>query len=94
MKDIYQHYNNGLHYQIIEHCKLQINGAWVDGYIYVRFPKVSGVHVEKYVRSITDFHDKFTKVEEDKILTDSCTFLEQLRNYQFSTILGKYKLWH
>lgn len=94
MKRIYTHYKNGLQYQVIEHCKLQVNSVWVDAYIYVQFPKVAGVHTEKYVRSITEFHEKFTPVGDMPVTTDSCTFLEQLRNYQFHTILGKYKLWH
>lgn len=94
MKRIYTHYKNGLQYQVIEHCKLQVNSVWVDAYIYVQFPKVAGVHTEKYVRPVTEFHAKFTPVEDAPVTTDSCTFLEQLRNYQFHTILGKYKLWN
>lgn len=94
MKHIYTHYKNGLQYQVIDRCKLQIDSVWVHAYIYVQFPKVAGIHNEKYVRSIKEFHEKFIPVEDESVPTDSCTFLEQLRNYQFHTILGKYKLWH
>lgn len=93
MKRIYTHYKNGLQYQVIEHCKLQVDDVWVNAYIYVQFPKIAGVHIEKYVRPIAEFNEKFIPVENVSVPTDSCTFLEQLRNYQFHTILGKYKLW-
>lgn len=93
MKTIYVHYKNNLQYQVIDHCKLQVNSEWVDAYVYVQFPQIPGTYNQKYVRSVKEFLTKFTLVEETNSITDGCSFLEYIRSYQLQNLIGKYKLW-
>ena len=93
MKPIYTHYRNGIQYQVIDHCKLQQDGLWVDAYIYVQFPEISGVRNQKYVRTVEEFNSKFSLILEQISVKDSCSLLDVIRGGQLSTILGKYKLW-
>ena len=91
----YRHNKSQNTYRIIDHCKLQINNEWVPGYIYVQAHQPPTVYAEKYVRTVTEFHMKFTPVlDEDGIdnIQDGESLLDLIRNGQLASILGKYKL--
>lgn len=93
MESIYTHTKAGGQYKIIDFCKIQQNNEWIDAYIYEKYPKVNGIHSDKYVRSISEFKHKFVKLEKELNKTDGYSILELVRNFQLSEILGKYKLW-
>ena len=91
---VYRHHK-GNYYRVIDHCRIQLNDEWVDAYIYVDADKFRSVYAIKYVRSISEFHAKFSPVLDEQELhaiQDSESILEQLRQYQLFDILGKYKL--
>lgn len=57
---IYIHYGNGKEYLIDSYCKIQVDNVWVDAVIYAqRF-----IYDQKYVRTLEEFKQKFTKQEE------------------------------
>lgn len=92
---VYKHHRTNNYYRIIDHCRIQLNDVWTDAYIYVEADKSRSVYAVKYVRSITEFHEKFKPVlDEDELtsINDSESLLDKLRQGQLASIFGKYKL--
>lgn len=57
---VYTHYKKGNEYVIEQFCKIQVDDVWVEGVIYAqRF-----IYDQKYVRTLEEFKQKFTKQEE------------------------------
>ena len=57
LNSLYKHYKNGNNYETVSFCKMQTNNIWMDAILY----KASDGNL--YVRTITDFIDKFKKVD-------------------------------
>lgn len=79
---IYKHYKNQKYYKIIDWCKIQSNSQWVDAYIYVEADKPYHVAKHKFVRTVEEFHNKFTPVldkEELEGVKDSSSLLDMIR---------------
>lgn len=53
----YKHYRNGRIYIMIDFCRIQENGVWVDGVIYCHEMN----HKDLFVRSLEEFKIKFIK---------------------------------
>ena len=95
MQQVTYRHSNGNYYRIIDHCRIQINGEWTDAYIYVEADKFRSVYAVKYVRTIVEFHQKFTPVlDEQELLSisDGESLLDKIRQGQLSDILGRFKL--
>jgi len=95
MQKVYQHYNNKKYYKIVDWCKIQEEGKWVDAYIYKENTPSFGEYRQKFVRTITEFHQKFMPVmdEEEYMKTsDGISLLDSIRNEQLYSLLGKYKI--
>lgn len=95
MQKLYQHYKNKNYYKIIDWCKVQIEGEWVDAYVYIENTPLFGAYKQKYVRPITEFHEKFVPImDEDEYykIADGVSLLDSIRNEQLWGLLGKYKL--
>ena len=91
---IYKHHN-GDYYRIIDHCSVQVNNVWVDGYVYVEADKFNSIYSRKFVRPVQEFHDKFSPVLDEQTLLDigdGISLLDHIRQGQLSDIFGKYKL--
>ena len=95
--NIFKHYKNHNFYRVYGFCKIQIADEWVDAVIYQQCNLFGAVASTKYVRTKEEFKEKFSFAEENFIcnvydMNDGTSFLEQLRNFQLTDILGKFKI--
>lgn len=66
LNSLYKHYKKDTEYVSLDDCAIQINGEWEKAIIY------EDINFKKYVRTETEFLEKFKKVSHiDKLIRDN-----------------------
>lgn len=58
---IFYHYKNLKPYEVMESCKIQENGEWVEAVIYMEYNIFPLVDSGKFVRTKKEFLEKFER---------------------------------